>query len=248
MKLSRWFLLGGISYLLFAIVQLPASVVVNWLSPAGATISGVSGSAWNGQASTITTDAATATEVRWKLKAWKLLLLKASAEVNAKVAGGAIRTQVDSSLFGNSGSAHDLRGVLKLEQLSQLLKLPVPLGGNAGLRFDELSWSEGSLVSAEGDIQLADVSEPLNGTRLGNFSMVFAPDNESIKATIADTDADPLFKLSGTLVLNPDRTYALDANIDSTSKTPPTIGQAASMLGATRGAGGKYVLKNSGSY
>ena len=246
MKLSRWLLLGGLCYLLFAVIQLPATVAVNWLSPQGATISGVSGSAWNGQAGSITTNVATLSEVRWSLKPWKLLLLKASAEVNAKVAGGAIRTQVDSSLFGNSGSASDLRGVLKLEQFSQMLQLPISLSGNAGLRFDELGWSDGALVSAQGEIQFASVSEPTSGTRLGNFSMVFTPDNDATRAVISDTDA--LFKLNGTLLLNPDRSFALDANIEPTNKTPATIGQAATMLGATRNADGKYVLSNKGSY
>ncbi len=248
MKLSRWLLFGGLCYLLFAVVQLPATVAVRLLSPQGATISGVSGSAWNGQASSITTKVTelTLNEVRWSLKPWKLLLLKASAEINAKVAGGAIRTQVDSSLFGNNGTASDLRGVLKLEQIGQMLQLPIALGGKAGLHFDELGWSDGALVSAQGEIQLADVSELVSGTPLGNFSMVFAPDNDSTRAVISDTDAS--FKLNGTLMLNPDRTFALNANIEPTNKTPATIGQAATMLGATRGAGGKYILLNEGSY
>lgn len=246
MKLSRWILLGALCYLLFAVARFPASVAINWLAPAGATISGVSGTAWNGQAAVVTTDAVTLSEVKWSLNAWKFLLLKASADVNAKVPGGAIRTEVNSSLFGNSGEARELRGVVKLAQLSETLQLPLTLTGNAGLRFDKLGWTDGTLTAADGEIQLADVTEPTSATALGSFSVMFASDEDRIIGTFSDTEA--IFKLGGTLNLNPDRTYTMETTIEPTRDTPAAIGTAVGMIGATKDSSGNYVLSSSGSY
>ncbi|MFK8032463.1 MAG: type II secretion system protein N [Gammaproteobacteria bacterium] len=247
MKLSRWLILGGVFYVLFALVRLPASVVVNWLAPESATISGVSGSAWTGEASSIRTESIALTEVRWSLKPWKLLLLKASADINAKVPGGALRTEVNNSLFGNSGTANGLRGVVKLEEFNQVLNLPLPLSGNAGVRLDTLKWRDGTVVAAEGEIQLADLTEQSSAMRLGNFSIMFSPtDDDSIKGVFADTEA--IFKLSGDMSLNPDRSYSVNAKIEPTNETPNSIGTAVGMFGATRDANGHYVLSSQGSY
>lgn len=246
MKLSRWLLLGGAFYLLFALVRLPASVVVNWLAPEGTSVSGVTGSAWNGQASSVQTPAFALSDVRWSLKPWKLLVLKASADINAKVPGGAIRTEVNSSLFGNSGTANELRGVVKLEPLTQLLKLRLPLTGNAGLTFNELGWTDDTLTSADGEIQLADVSEPTSATRLGNFTVVFTTREGGVTGTFSDTEA--IFNLDGKVDVNTDRTFAVDASIEPTSDTPSTIGTAVGMMGARQDGSGNYVLSSQGSY
>ncbi len=247
LKLSRWLLLGGVSYLLFAIIKLPASVAINLLAPDGAGISGVTGSAWNGAASTVSTNIATFSDVRWSLNPWKFVLLKVSADVNAKLPGGAIRTEVNASLFSNSGTAKDLRGVLKLEQFGPTLQLPIQFTGTAGLRFDELSWADGALVSATGEIQLADVSEPSSDTQLGNFSMVFAPaENDATNVVFSDTEA--VFKLGGNVLLSADKSYSADVSIRPTNQTPATVSAAISALGANRDAGGNFTFKSQGSY
>lgn len=245
--LGRWLLLGGICYVLFAVAQLPAGVAIRWLAPEGTTFSGVSGSAWNGNAATVLSNGLTLSDVRWSLKPWKLLLLSAGAEINAKVPGGAVRTDLSASLLGNKGSAKNLRGVLKLEDLSPLLRLPVQVGGNAGLRFDEVRWSNGAMTSATGEIQLADVREMATDTALGNFSVTFSPTEDgSTRGVFTDTEA--VFGLDGAVVLNPDRSYAVEAQIEPTNTTPQSVTTAIGMLGASRDEGGAYTLKSQGSY
>ncbi|MEM7083496.1 MAG: type II secretion system protein N [Pseudomonadota bacterium] len=228
-------------------MQLPASVAAGWLVPPGTTVSGLSGSAWNGEAASVTTPALRLTNVRWSLKPWKLLLLKAGARVNARLPDGALQADINQGLFGRRGSVDDLKGVLPLEQVGELLALPVALTGKAGLQLEHVAWKNGAVVAAQGEIQFARVTEQLSNTELGSFSLVFAPtDEHDVHGVMSDTEA--VFKLNGNVILSDDKSWRVEASIQPTNTTPGTITQAVGMLGAQRDNQGHYVLTSTGSY
>lgn len=239
----KWLGFGVLCYLLLAIYSAPASLAVSAL-PNSMTASGVTGSLWNGEADLIRQGDVALQNVSWSLKPLRLLTLKASAEVNGKVLGNSFAGVVNKPLLGNSGSASDVRAVIDLSSVNSLLKLPIPVHGKAGLVFESLHWKDQLLAGAVGNIQLADLTEMVSGTNLGNFKINFEEQSDdTLLGVISDVEA--LIEVAGQIAVS-GNDYQLQLDIKPNAKTPNSISTVLSQWAGQPNREGAYRINTNG--
>jgi len=135
----KWVLLGLAAYLIFLIVKLPASLVLNMVSlPQNIAIGGVQGTIWNGSATTIVANNIAVENVKWQASFLRLFTGRIALDLragNARVGGKVSFTgPVSISLFDQS----DIRAsdfTLYLPANMVIAQVPIPVAVNAGGRF-----------------------------------------------------------------------------------------------------------------
>jgi hypothetical protein len=131
-------LAGLLGFLLFALAQLPAGMLLERIDPGQRWLSApVSGSVWSGQA-TLQSAGQPVGRLDWRLAATALLRgrLRLDTTLSGPDTSGALKLQ--RSLWGGDWSASDGRVQLPAARLTELLQLPVTLHGQLQGRVDRL--------------------------------------------------------------------------------------------------------------
>src|SRR5690606_16450186 len=82
------------AFLVFALVTLPANVVIPRVQPEGITLAGLDGSVWNGSAQVLQIGGMHAGSVNWRLKPWALFTGRAAADIQLKRTDGFAQGEV----------------------------------------------------------------------------------------------------------------------------------------------------------
>lgn len=223
--------LGVGAFIIFALVTLPASVVLSWLGSAGVSAGGVSGSIWNGRAQVLQVQGMNIGGVEWKLHV--LPLLTAHANVDLKV------TRIDgfatTELSAGFGSLR-LKNTTASLPLSALPANVLPGGwtGTLNGKFTDVTLNNGWPTSVNGTLDVVDLTGPAQKPQnVGSYRVVFDPaasTAESLKGAITDAGDGPL-QINGTVELKSDRSYALDAMVATRPNAPRSLAQALEYLG-----------------
>ncbi|GFE83474.1 type II secretion protein N [Steroidobacter agaridevorans] len=224
--------LGVGAFLIFAVVTLPASIVVSWLASSGVYAGGVSGTIWNGRAQVLQVQGANIGSVEWKLHALPLLTAHANADVKVTRIDGFAQTKLS---VGPTGTMN-LTSLTASLPLSALPANAIP-GGWAGTlngRFEQLTLEKGWPTKVNGSLEVMDLNGPArNPSKAGSYRILFDPAASTadvLKGAISDAGDGPL-QLNGTLQLKPDRSYALEALIAARPDAPRNLVQALEFLG-----------------
>ncbi|NND60218.1 MAG: type II secretion system protein N [Gammaproteobacteria bacterium] len=234
--------IGALAYLAFLLVTFPAHVATRLL-PDAVEASGVSGTLWRGQASSLRIDNMVVGETKWRLKPLALLTVRIKADVEIDLADGVIAAEVAATPTGRIFLA-DVAGVVPINALSGLIPTDM-IDGRIGLDLASASLEDGWLVDAEGTVDVVDlrVIAPV-AESLGNFELQFTgAGEESLDGRFRDTRA-PL-QANGTLVLHRDRRWVLDGSVSASQGASPQLSQALAMLGP-RDNRGAYQVSLSG--
>jgi general secretion pathway protein N len=222
--------LGIITYAVFAVVTLPAGVVLRRLESAGVSADGVSGTIWNGAAQVLRVGGAHLGSVRWDLHALALFTGRLTADVDLKRTDGFAKTLVSITPSGRL-DFEDLTASLPLSTLPQNVGLG-GWGGKANLKFAALSLEDGWPSLADGTLEAVDLSSPKLGGALGSYKVVFPPD-----ATAGDTLAGALsdlggpLQITGTVQLKKDRTYLIQGLVATRADAPQKLTKSLEVLG-----------------
>lgn len=224
--------LGVGAFIIFAVVTLPASVVLSRLGSLGIHTGGVSGSIWHGRAQVLQIHGARIGGVEWDLHVLPLFAARVSADVKVTRLDGFVTTRLSASP-GGTVRLHDLTASLPLSAFP-----PHPLSGgwNATLngRFTQLTLEDGWPTRAEGTLDIVDLSGPArNPANVGSYRIVFDPagaSSELLRGAISDAGDGPL-EVSGTLDLGADRTFKFDGLIAARPDAPRNLVQALEFLG-----------------
>lgn len=224
--------LGVGAFVIFALVTLPAGVVLSWLNSSGVTAGGVSGTIWNGRAQVLQVQGAHIGSVEWKLHILPLFTAHASADVKVTRIDGFATTQLSASPTGT----------VRFKNLTASLPLSalppgVAPGGWAGTlngKFSQLTLEKGWPTEVGGTLDLVDLTGPArNPSKAGSYRLVFDPaasTAEMLKGAISDAGDGPL-QVAGTIELTSDRNYKVNTLIAARPNAPRNLVQALEFLG-----------------
>ncbi|MDY6946618.1 MAG: type II secretion system protein N [Pseudomonadota bacterium] len=224
--------LGVSAFVIFALVTLPATVVVSWLDSADVSVGGVSGSIWNGRAQVLQIRGAHIGSVEWQLHLLPLLTAHASADVKV--------TRIDG--FATAQLSASPTGTVRLKNLTASLPLAalppnaIP-GGWAGMlngKFSQLTLQAGWPTDVGGTLDIVDLTGPArNPAKAGSYRIRFDPaasTADMLKGTISDAGDGPL-QVTGALEIKSDRSYKLETLIAARPSAPRNLVQTLEFLG-----------------
>lgn len=224
--------LGVGAFIIFALLTLPASLVLSWLGSSGIHAGGVSGTIWNGRAQVLQVQGAHIGGVEWKLHALPLLTARISADVKVTRIDGFATTQLSASPTGTV----NLKQLTASLPLSALPPNVIP-GGWAGTlngKFAQLTLEKGWPTQVDGTLDIVDLTGPARRpAKVGSYRVVFDPaasSAEVLKGTISDSGDGPL-QIAGTVELKSDRSYAVDALVAARPNAPGNLVKTLEFLG-----------------
>ena len=133
---KRWWLVGGVLFLLFAMIQTPAAWVVKKVAADSTYIQHVSGNLWHGAMiwQVPLTDTSLIGAASWSWQPWQLLLGKIGAEVEVTTGQTRLEGQVKVGL--QSWQVNDMSGKIAPETLASVVKWELP---NAPIQVNKVS-------------------------------------------------------------------------------------------------------------
>jgi general secretion pathway protein N len=232
MKL-RWLIaLGLLTFLAFAIISLPASVLLGFLQPYGITTAGAGGTAWNGRAQVLQVRGVTVGAVEWQLHPLALLTLELAADVKIKRPQGSAQSKV-ALKSAASIRFQDLTASLPLSALSGIA--PAGWNGTVNMKFSELVLNNGWPTVAVGTTEILNLSSANNkGALSGSYRLTLPAQGAQVTADRLAADLVDLggpLQIQGRLELRPDRSYLLTGNVAARPEAPPNLANQLQILG-----------------
>jgi len=223
--------LGVGAFVIFALVTLPASIVLSRLGSAGVVASGVSGSIWNGKAQVLQIQGSNIGTVEWDLHVLPLITLHLNADVKVSRTDG----------FASTALSVGPGGKVTLKQLTASLPLSAinnpQINGWAGqlnAKFAKLTLDKGWPTEVDGTLDAIDITGPARKpANVGSYHLVFDPATstaELLQGAITDAGNGPL-QINGTVRLKSDRSYEIDALVGTKPNTPPNLARALEYMG-----------------
>ena len=243
----RYYLLTAIlAYLTFTLAMFPAQPIVTLINDnTTATLSGVSGSIWDGHARSIDVEGVRLSDTHWNMKAWKLLIGRAALDIDTRLEDEAITGEIGASLTG-SVFANTLSGRVSAETVTQLANIPMAqLSGMIDIAVEHISWSQGELPEVDGRLVWKDASVTVAETAsLGDVSIVITQQDDSLRANVNNDGGD--IELKGDASLNPAAEYEANIRFKPTASASQNLRRSLGLFAEPQGDGA-YLLKNSGS-
>lgn len=252
MKRWSWLALGLGAYIAFTLATFPAGVALRWFAPEGVTFAGVAGTLWTGSAASCSAQGMTLEALRWRVRPLSLFLGRLSANVEAKIPGGFVSGDVSAG--PSSVRFSDLRAATSLPALAGVLPRALrSIRGQATVALESLVLEDGQLASVTGELKLAELEAPAlisNGSgalvQLGNYTATFVPAPEGqLSARIVD-NGGPL-EVSGTVSLDVQRNYAIDALVKPRAGAPEMLVEGLKYMSSDPDAEGRRRLNQTGS-
>ncbi|MGH8176786.1 MAG: type II secretion system protein N [Steroidobacter sp.] len=233
--MRRWWpllALGLVAFVVFALVTLPARVVLSQFESSGVHAAGVSGTAWNGRAEVLIINGIRIGGVEWDLHVAPLFAARLDADVKVTRVDGFMQTELTAAPSGRV-TFSDLTGSLAFSGLPP----NIIRGGWTGalnLKLTQLVLENGWPVSAEGTVEAIDVTGPASKpVNMGSYKVTFpaeATEAETLNGALADIGG-PL-QISGTLQLKAaDRSYLINGLIAARPDAPRDVVNSLQILG-----------------
>lgn len=145
---KRWWLIGGMLFVLFAVMQMPAAWIVKKYAADSTYIQHVSGSLWHGTVvwQLPLTDTVLTGAANWTWQPWHLLLGKIGAEI--EVNSGQTRLDGQVKIGRQSWQIKGMNGKIAPETLANVVKWQLP---NTPIQVNKVSLQRQSYSSAHVD-------------------------------------------------------------------------------------------------
>jgi general secretion pathway protein N len=234
------------AYLFFLIITAPAALTFDKLRAriAPLTLSDVSGTLWSGHAGALNYAALRLTNLEWSVHPFGLLLGR--LESGLKLDDSALRgTGTLGRTLGGTLYLTDLNGAAELQALqsSGLLKILLPVNGQALFALRKLRYTDGKLTAAEGAIEIKNAATLVPQLALGDFHLVLETLQAGIKATLSDRGG--ALRAQGVAMINPDGSYQFTGTFSPRDPNQASLQQYLRMLGPM-GTDGRVSVNTSG--
>lgn len=208
-----WLALGAGAYLAFVIASFPAAVAYRWLAPPELRLAAVDGTVWSGTAALGSVPGLPLRDIRWTLSAWPLVLGRAAASFEARLADGFVRGDAVATM--SRVVLSNLQTSTRLQTLAGLLPVS-DTGGLVSVDVSEIELEDGWPVRLLGTLRVSELEvAPLLPTQsggliaLGSYEIDFVEAAEGeLQGSLVDRGG-PL-EVSGRIALGLDRSYVLE--------------------------------------
>jgi len=240
---------GACSFLLFVLINIPARIVGSLAPEALVSISGASGTIWNGSAQLIQVEGIQLREASWTLQALPLLIGRASMDFDAKWSNGFVRGGLSAGL-GGSISLREIEAAGSLTPILQRMNLPATSGeltvNLVAAEIDDLWPTQlvGSLRVGRVPLNMIGVSGGITGNYALDFDVEEVGDDGIIPGVLSD-GGGPL-EILGELRLSPPANYSIEARIKARADAPAQLAQGL-MLAGPRLPDGSHEFQMTGS-
>lgn len=191
----RWILGGLLAFVVFAIATLPAVQVIGRITlPNNVSISGVSGTIWQGSAQTLVVDGLPINNITWDVSVWSLLVGNLSADLK----GGNLRDTdaiaftgpVSLSLFNlEQINSEDFLLYLPVDRVLAKVQLPLPVyaSGRFKVELNNLSYGPTCIaLQGKGNWLNATVAGTQGPIDFGMYSATLRCQGDSIGVTVSE--------------------------------------------------------------
>ncbi len=233
MKLAVKIIFGLVIFVLAFVYFTPASMIHKFL-PNDISISGLSGTVWNGNLETIVVDKIGIHNAKWSSNPLNLLTgnLKTDISINSNNLKGNFET-----IF-SSASKIRAEDILLNGDLSLLLpyfeKYGLTISGQFDADFTSLEVDNGLPKEANGIFRTYDTNVlgifPLH---LGDITSVFEQQSNSMFIKISNNSGE--VDLAGAITIDPLGNYLADLTLSKNSNTPDQVLQAMELFGTKIG-------------
>jgi len=241
----KWGSLCLVVYLVFLIVKLPAVHVLAKIQlPKGVSVSGISGTIWNGHVHRAQINGLPISNVDWTLSFLPLLL----GEISAQVKAGNIRDidQISANGYVSFAGQHlevdNLLAYIPTNLVISLLPLPIPVqaDGRFKVQLDEVDYEAGcQKFTGKGQWLNANFTGTTGVIDLGNFNADLSCENNSI---VVDVKPPNSFGLSAKATIPADMKFKISGRFKPDANLPQEVHQAAQFFG-NPDAEGYYPIK-----
>jgi hypothetical protein len=250
--LNRWSLLalGVGAYLAFTLSSFPAGTAYAWFAPEGVALAGIEGTLWSGRAAAGSVADLALRDVRWRVRPTRLLIGRLAADIEAQLSDGFLSARVSAS--PSRIALSEVRGTTSIPTLRTVL--PVSgMRGEASVTLDALVLERGALTAVVGELRLAKLEVApfvTSGSRellpVGDYTVKFLDSaGQGVNASFADSGG-PL-EVSGTLVVDTQRSYTLDGLIKARPDARQQLVDGLSIITADPDPEGRRRLTLTGS-
>jgi general secretion pathway protein N len=222
--------LGIGAFVILALLTLPASVALSLVHPPNVTLSGISGTIWNGRAQAVRSGTMHLGSVDWSISMLSMFTGKLGADVKVARTDGFAQGSVAAGAGGIT--------LRKFNASLPISALPpnIVRGGWTGtlnLKLVELALDNAWPVTLTGTIEVIDLVGPANRpAALGGYKVVFpegAAKSDTLTGTLTDTGG-PL-AVNGTVQLKKDRSYLVSGMIATRPNAPSDMARTLEILG-----------------
>jgi general secretion pathway protein N len=245
----RYYIITGIiAYCTFLIATVPAAPVLSMLEDRiPVNITNVTGTLWSGRAGTIYTRRnIRLNNVEWSFQPLRLLLAKASIDVDAEFNNNPLNSRLSAGLSGKL-IVDNLDMKLGATDITSLISLPLgELSGEFMLHIDHAVFDPGSVPRVDGKLNWNRATITVAETAdLGNVSVLVNGTSESpLAATITNTGGH--LALNGKLTTNDQGVYSLQLTMKPNSTASDNLVSSLAMF-AKKQRNGEFILNNKGN-
>lgn len=212
------------AYFFFLLATAPAAKILPLLRsqmPA-VQLAGVGGSLWSGEAVQVNAGAVVLTEVKWSLRLLALFKGALEVDIDAQLDGRPIGARAGRGLFGGR-YLQDVNGQLSAGRVLRLLNVKtMDIDGQLAVSLDAVEWDGAALPGVTGrlDWTPALVNRPIE-LNLGSARIDATV--ESGVTTGQLTASGGALTVQGEILLQPDGSYRLDANLKKQGAVPDAV-------------------------
>ncbi len=250
MRQNRLLAGAGLTALVFSLLTMfPARVAISLLGVPGTSVTGLSGTIWDGSVQHLSLGGFALGPVRWQVKPSRLFLGQLAADVSATLPDGFLNTTAALSLGGGLAASN-------LEAAAPLGWLAPAMGDASSqltARFDRVVIRKGRVETAIGSLQLAGVVLPIPTAGAqpgpGTYQVTFNADNLGPTDLLTGVlkDAGGPLEIAGSVKITPPRSYEVTGSAKPRPDAPPELRNALQMLGPATPDGG-HALSLAGSF
>lgn len=221
---------GVAAFLVFLVAMVPATAVSSRLPPA-ASLRGVSGTVWSGQAAAFAVQGHGLGALRWSCSPWRILLLEWSCRVTLRPAEGEVSAVVALGL-GGKFALSEAAGSLPITTFEGIAS-PRGWTGSLELDVENLRLVGRRPVEASGRVLVRALKAPgPGGQPLGDFELVIgegAVGTDTLTGRLRDLGG-PL-RVRGAIELKPDGSYLVSGEAAPGPGAGPAIFDTLAFLG-----------------
>lgn len=223
--------LGLVTFVVFALVTLPASIIASPLAKRGIIVSGVTGTAWNGAAQVVQSGGVMIGSMQWELHPVALLSGRAVADVKLTRVDGFAQGNVSVSMSGNI-AVRDVTASLPMSTLPPNL-IAGGWRGKLNLKLASAEIVDRWPASIIGSMEVLDLVGPAHRpAAMGSYKLVFPEQTRPGTLIAALTDISGPLQLAGTLELKAvDRSYVLEGLVATRPEASPDLVNSLQYLG-----------------
>lgn len=221
--------IGIVIFLVGAVLTFPARVAYKWFVSDPISLSGLSGTIWNGKAVEGIADGVYFTNLQWTMKPLSLLRGVAAFDTSVDTAGGQVSMTAGLGL-GGTVTLTDVVGSLSLASVHPTLQQN-RISGLLNIQMQTIELSDGWPTLLVGSVGIGNlVAGAIGPDTLGNFRAEFSTVDGSINGLVEDVGA--VLNVDGSIKLSEDRSYSLIGLVSANQDTPLIINQNLRFLGS----------------